>query len=282
MPSQNGPSEVVKNLVKQLGGSIWTTCTDVAAGGTATARAQIENMYVPDAARTLLGWRPVEYATDQAADESLMSVFDISGGNYNYQPQEVVCGCVAPSLMATGGLLQAHSEYYDVFAPVAGGEQISVGVEPLDAIAGNRRSGAEFTWSDKKLGLPVIRSKCSREVAIQNAGVTAGTTLNITQAHELIEAGGVVTVAAHTVEEEAFASLVLKCTAWPINEIKMLFEPVGAIADLAADENSPLTYVARRIQRLKFSQEACTITADFDLDVALSNAGQAAHYIRWI
>lgn len=284
MPFQSGPSEDTKKLVARMGGSMWTTCTDVAAGGAATARAQIENMYVPDTAKMLLGWRPVEYAADQAVSESLMSVFDISGGNYNYQPQEVICGNVGIGILTdAGGILHAPSEYYDVFAPVSGGAQISIGVEPLDAIAGNRRSGAEFTWTDRKLPLPVIRSRCSREVAINAAGVTPGTTLNITNAHELIEVGGVITEAAPTIEEEAFGTLVIKCTALPINEIKCLLEPCGAIADLGTDEGPcGMAYLARRVQRLKFSSPAVTVLADFDLDVALSNAGQAAHYLRWI
>lgn len=283
MVYQSQPSEKLRELVKKLGGSIWTSVTDVAAGGTATAATRIEQPYVPDDARTLLGWRPVEYATDQAVAESLLSVFSIEGSNYKFQPQEVVCGSVGDSILLTGGILHTPSEYYDVLAPVSGGEQIDIYVEPCDAIAGNRRSAAEFTWTNVRVPLPTIYSKASREVAISLAGLTAGTTLNISRTHELIEVGGIITHAAHTVEEEAFGTLVIKSTNFtPIQEIKCLLEPTGAISDLAADENSPMVYLARRCQRMKFKTENSVVTADFDLDVAQSNAGQAVHYIRWI
>jgi hypothetical protein len=261
---------------------IWTETTDYAAGGAALAEATVEAHRVPDEARMLLGWRPIDHVANAAADESQVAVFGIGGGNFNYQPQEVICGNVAPSLMATGGLLQAPSEYYDVFAPVKGGETINITVEPCDAIAGNRRDAAELTWSDIALPLPVIKSRCSREVAVQLAGVTAGTDLTLAGAHELIEYGGVMTVAAHTVEEEALVTMVLKCSALRKQELSCLFEACGAIADLAVDENSPVTYLARRTCKVPFKQEAATITCGFDLDVALTNAGQAVHYVRWI
>jgi hypothetical protein len=284
MPYQARPHDDVIALVESLGGSIWTSVTNTVAGGAALARTEIENMYVPDKAKTLLGWRPIESITDQAVSESMLSVFDLAGPNYNFQPQEVVCGCVGNGiLLDAGGILQAPSEYFDVFAPVAGGEQISVGVEPCDAQAGNRRSGAEFTWADVKLPLPTVYSYCSREVAEQNAGVTAGTTLTLTHAHTLIEVGAAFTNALPTVEEEINITTILKCNAWPVNELRIMNEPVGAIADLAADEGcSGKCYLSRRLQRLKFSQESVTVYCDFDLDVAATAAGQAVHMLRWI
>jgi hypothetical protein len=281
MPYQGRPNDRVIEIVKTLGGNIWTECTDTVAGGAALARTQIENHQVPDKAKTLLGWRPIEFPTAQAVAESTFSVFDLSGPNYNYQPQEVMCGNIAPSILAAGTTMQAPSEYYDVFAPVAGGEQISVGIEPLDAIAGNRRALAEFTWTDVRVPLPVIRSFCSREVALAIAavGITPGTLLSITDAHELIEAGGAVTPSTNTVQEEIMVTLILKCTALPVNEIRLGFEPCGAAG---ITPGSSATAVTRRLQRMKFSQTACNVTADFDQDVALAVAAQAGHYIRWI
>ena len=284
MPAQNGPSEAVKALIESLGGSLWTTATDMVAGGTGTARTEIEQHRVPDAARMLVGWRPIEYAADQAADESILAVFDIAGVNFNFQPQEVICGCVSGSILTdSAGLQQAPSEYYDAFAPVAGGETISVGVEPCDAIAGNRSSAVEFTWTDKKLPLPVIYSLCSREVAVSAAGITAGTTLNINNAHKLIEVGGVFTPAVTTIEEEALIRLEISCTVLsPIQSIQALLEPHGAVANLTTDNGSTQTYLARRCQRLKFTTDRATILTNFNLDIAQTAAGQAVHNIRWI
>lgn len=284
MPFQGRPPDYIIEMIEKLGGSIWTSVTNMVAGGAAVARTEIENMYVPDKAKTLLGWRPIESITDQAVSESLLSVFDIQGGNFNFQPQEVICGTLGNGiLLDAGGILQAPSEYFDVFAPVAGGEQISIGVEPVDAQAGNRRSGAEFTWADVKLPqVPVVYSSCSREVAVQNAGITAGTTLTLTHARKLVEIGSAFTNALPTVEEEANVTTILRCNAWPVNEVRIMNEPVGAICDLAADEGTTQAYLSRRLQRLKFSQESVTVYCDFDLDVAATAAGQAVHMLRWV
>ena len=283
MPYQGRVPDYVLEMIERMGGSVWTSVTDMVAGGAAAVRTEIENMYVPDKAKTLLGWRPVESITDQAVSESMVSVFDISGGNYNLQPQEVICGCVGAGILTdAGGILQAPSEYYDVFAPVAGGEQISIGVEPCDAQAGNRRSGAEFTWADVRLSLPTIRSYCSREVAVQVAGVTAGTTLTFTHARKLVELGAVWTPALPTIEEEMNVTAIFKCNAFPVNEVRIMLEPVGAIADLGTDEGSAQAYLTRRLQSLQFSQESVTIYTDFDVDVAQTAAGQAVHMIRYV
>ena len=279
MPYQSGPSAKVLELVEQCGGNIWTSCTDTVAGGVAVARAVVEMHVVPDKAKTLLGWRPIDVPAALAAAESTLAVFDIQGVNYNFQPQEVICGNVAGSLLATGSMLAACSEYYDVFAPVAGGEVINVGVEPCDALAGGRRSGAEFTWTDVRLPLPVIRSLCSREIAILAAGVVAGLAMPITDANELIEVGGCATMSASTAIDEINMTLILRCTAMPINEIRIMLEPVGPVA---VTPGSQVAYVSRRLERMKFSQPSVTVTADWDLDILLAAAGQAVHYIRWI
>jgi hypothetical protein len=251
-------------------------------GGALLVRTQIENMIVPDKAKTLLGWRPIECATAIVAAESAVSVFDIQGPNYNFQPQEVIGGCTHDSFLgASGGCFPAPAEYYDVFAPVAGGEQISIGIEPCAIRTGNCRAGAEFTWTDVRLPLPTIRSAASREVAIAIAavGIVAGTTLNITNAHELIEVGGIATHNAVAAGEELDVSLVLRCTALPLNEIRVMFDPAGET--FAAGLTPTAAKLSRRLQRMKFSQTSATVLADFDVDVALAAAGQAVHYLRW-
>jgi hypothetical protein len=101
----------------------------------------------------------------------------------------------------------------------------------------------------------------------------------ITDAHELVEVGGVVTQSVNTVFEEINVTLVLRCTGLPVQEIRAMFEPTGCAAITPGTGNA---YVSRRIQRMKFSQPSVTITSAFDVDVALAAAGQAAHYIRWI
>lgn len=281
MPYQSRPSDRVVELVKGLNGNIWTSCTDTIAGGAAVARTAFALFPVPDKARTLLGWRPIETATAGAVAESMVSVFDIQGANYNFQPQEVICGNTAGSMLATGTPIQGPSEYYDVFAPVAGGELINIGVEPCDALAGNRRSAAEFTWTDVKVPLPVIRSLCGREVAIAIAAVgeVAGVAMPITEAHALIEAGGIATESVNTAAEELMIEFILRCTALPINEIRFPFEPY---AGTAVTPGSNIAYVTRRLQRMKFSQPAVTINSAYDVDIALAAAGQAVHYVRWI
>jgi hypothetical protein len=281
MPNQYRPNDKVLEMIAQKGGSIWTSCTDMAAGGAALARAVVEMHVIPDKAKTLLGWRPIDRGMISAVAESHLAVFDIQGVNYNFQPQEVICGNVAGSLLASGSSLQSCSEYYDVFAPVAGGEIINVGVEPCDALGAGRRSGVEFTWTDVRLPLPTIKSLCGREVAIAIAAVgeVPGVAMPITGAHELIEVGGVATESVNSAGEELNVTLILRCTAMPMNEIRVMFEPYGA-TDITP--GSSVCYVSRRLVRQKFSQESVTITSAYDVDIALAAAGQAVHYIRWI
>lgn len=282
MPYQSGPSLKVLEMIEQLGGNVWTNSNPFAAGGVAVARAAINAAFaVPDNARTLLGWRPIDCAAAGAVAESQLAVFDITGQNYNFQPQEVMCGNVSGSILATGTPIQAPSEYYDVFAPVKGGETWNIGVEPLDAEAGNRRSTIEFTWTDVRLPLPTIRSQCSREIAIAIAAVgeVPGLVMPITEAHQLIEVGGCATESVNTAAEELNVTLVLRCTAMPMQEIRVVFEPY---AGSQITPSSNIAYVTRRIQRQKFKQPSITMTSAFDVDLALAAAGQAAHYIRWI
>lgn len=284
MPFQSAPRQAVIDAVERAGGSIWTTTTDMANGGVALDRATIEQYVVPDFAKMLLGWRPIGYPCDQAVAESFLAVYDIRGRDYNFQPQSVICGNVAPSILATEGMIHAASEYYDVFAPVVGGELWDVGIEPCDAIAGNTRVGAEFCWTDKRISAPVIRSICSREDALTaaTAGIIAGSTLQINFAHKLIEAGACATASTQTIEEELNVTAIFKCTALKIQEVKFLCEPLGAAANLAADEFNPRTYLARRIQRLPFNQETATIVTSWDVDVAQTAAGQAVSMFRYI
>jgi hypothetical protein len=269
-------------MIEQMGGSVFPSCTDMAAGGAALARAIVEMHIVPDEARTLLGWRPIDHGMIAAAAESTLAVFDIQGQNYNFQPQEVICGNTAGSLLATGSSLHSCSEYYDVFAPVKGGEVINVGVEPLDALGAGRRSGVEFLWTDVRLPLPTIRSQCSREIAIAIAAVgeVPGLVMPITDAHELVEVGGCATESVNTAGEELNVTLILRCGAMkPVNEVRVMFEPYGSTDITPGSSNA---YVSRRCIRQKFSQTSVTVTSAFDVDIALAAAGQAAHYIRWI
>jgi hypothetical protein len=178
--------------------------------------------------------------------------------------------------------LNSCSEYYDVFAPVKGGEVINVGVEPCDALGAGRRSGVEFLWTDVRLPLPTIRSQCSREIAIAIAAVgeVPGLVMPITDAHQLIEVGGCATESVNSAGEELNVTLILRCAAMkPVNEVRVMFDPYGA-TDITP--GSSVTYVSRRTVRQKFSQPSVTLTSAFDVDIALAAAGQAVHYIRWI
>jgi hypothetical protein len=284
MPYQSAPRPRTIKLVESQGGSIWTTTTDMANGGVAYARSTIEEYHVPDKAKMLLGWRPIGYPCDQAVAESFLAVYDIRGQNFNFQPQEVICGNVAPSILLTGSMLHAPSEYYDVFAPCVGGELWDVGITPCDAIAGNTRVGVEFTWTDKRIPLPVIRSICSRRDALTaaTAGNIAGATLQLNFAHTLIEMGGCATESTMTIEEELNVTLIAKCSALKINELRIMCEPVGAAANLANDEGEAETVAARRMQRLPFNQETVTITTIWDVDVAQTVEAQAVSMFRYI
>lgn len=284
MPYQGKAPDKVVAWIAQNKGAMWTTITDPTNGGTGTGRTRIEQHSVPDAARILLGIRPVEIAADGAVAESQVAVFSIESGNYKFQPQEVICGCVSGPVLATGGLMPRLSEYFDVFAPVNGGEQIDVWEEPIDAIAGNRRASVEFTWANVRPPVPVIYSLCSREVASGTSVLAAaGTSLSITNAGTLIEIGAVCTQAALTVEEEMWASLKIKSTALDqVQETDILLEPQSAIVDSTADENSTVAGLARRGVWMPFKNKTATVTADFDMDVAVTAAGQFVHMIRWI
>jgi len=287
MTSKNGMNPILEQFIKKNNGNIFVDSTDFSAGGAATAEATIEEYSCPADAKTLVGMRPVEYPKDQAVAESMMAVFSLQG-DYNHMPYEVIGGNIAPSILATGGMLTSPSEFFEVTAPVAGGQKIDVVIEPLDAIAGDRDSAVEFTFTDidlHSLGIPIQYSKASREVALVNVGKTDGTTLELTDFSVLIEIGAVFTPAALTVEEEANVQLKITCTSLEHQIQTITLEPSGAIADGTVDENSYMGYLARRPcwDRLRAGQgNKVTVTAQFDLSIVLSAAGQVAHYLRWI
>ncbi len=132
--------------------------------------------------------------------------------------------------------------------------------------------------------MPVIFSRCSREVTVDGAGISAGTTFNENNTHMLIEAAGIDIIGgALTIEEEITVSLILKCTVWqPVQEIRINFEPVAPVIDAVIDQGEPMARLARRYERLKFTADRAAITADFDLDVDVTNASLGAHMLRWV
>ncbi len=282
MSKQWSPSQEIIKIIDEAGGNIFSSVTAFAAGGVGTARTQIESHAVPDNARTLLGWRPIDTGADLAVSEGLGSIFDISGDNYKFQPQEVP-GPVAASILTTGGYAESETEYWDVFAPVAGGEFISIGIEPLDAIVGNRRTAVELWWTEKRIPVPVIYGLSTRETAVSLAGATSGTDLNINFAHTLIECGGLIVTQVMTIEEEISLSLRINSQVLSPNQgIPVLFDQIPAIADLAIDQGPVSAYVSRRRPREKFLAEKATITGVYTLDVALTSAAALAHYVRWV
>mgnify|MGYP001598576810 CR=1 FL=1 len=277
-----GVPDTLIAYMDSIGARWWTTRTAFAAGGTAVARVAIDAAYrVPDASRMMLGWRPLQVAADMAVAEPLLSVFDIVGTDFKYQPQEVP-GPVASSLLLEGAHNTSLSEWWPVFAPVAGSERYDVGIEPLSAIAGNSRAAVEFTWCDRLLPFNVIYSQSSREISVDGAGTSVGTTLNISNASQLIEVGGVVVQEAQTVEEEVFAALVSTSTVWdPVQQIDCILEPVSAIIDATIDQDEPGAYMARRSERVTFRSRTAAIVNNFILDVDVTNAATGEHYIRW-
>ena len=279
----NLPDWVFDDFIDRMGGIVWTDATDMAAGGTGTGETLFNTAYrTPDAGRTLGGWRSVDSETDSAAAESLGSIFSIQGTNFKFRPQEIM-GPSAASRLLEGASQLSKSNFMEAYVPIAGGETWTLGVEPIDAVAGNHRVADEFTYTNVRLPLvPVIFSEFARETAVGTAGITAGAALNINNAHKLLEAGGIFLPAGQTVEEEANVTLVVKCTTLPIQTITLLFEPIAPVVDATIDQGEMHAYLTRREERMPFSADRTTVNADYDLDVTLTTAGQAAHYIRWI
>jgi len=283
MPYQSRPNDAVLKFLRDNSFSLFSSRTAFAAGGVATAPTTLESHDIPDAAKTFIGWRPDEVIDDAAAGEGVGSVFSISGENYKSQPQEVP-GPVATSILTTGGYMDSQSEYFDVFAKVSGGEAIDVIIEPLDAVAGNRRAAVELWWSEARVPFPVIFSQSTRETAVSAAGQTPATlTLNINLAHFLLEVGGQIVTQVMTVEEEVFIALVINASVLrPLNQFPVVFDPIPPIADLAIDHGPTSTYVSRRSVWERFLSEKATVTGTYTLDQLLTSAAAVAHYIRWI
>jgi len=282
MTHQDGPSEAVRALVDSMGGQYWTTTTDMAAGGTGVAEADIDAaLEVPGRALTLLGWRPISTPNGIAVAETNQSVFLIQGDNYGFTPQEVL-GQNAPSILKDGTHLMSPSEWYPVNAPSKGGVNWQISQEPLDAQAGNFRAGVEFTWTDVEIGLPVIRSKCSREVVVDAGGINPGTTLLLDKIHEIIEVGAVQGQAALTLEEQLNMDLILKSTSLGVQEIRIMMDGTPGPVDSTTDNGSAVGHVNRRTVKVRVDETLTNITADFDQDIDLGNAVFGAHMIRYI
>ena len=279
----NLPDWVFDDFIDRRRGIVWTDATDMAAGGTGTGETLFNTAYrTPDAGRTLGGWRSIDCPTILAVAESVGGIFSLQGSNFKFRPQENM-GNTGASTLLEGTSQLSLSNFAEMYAPIAGGETWTLGYEPIDAIAGNHRVGDEFTYTNIRLPLvPVIYSEFARETAVSAAGITAGAALNINNAHKLLEAGGIFLPAAHTVDEEANITIVLKCTTLPIQTITMMCEPVAPVVNATIDQGEMHAYLTRREERMPFSADRTTVNVDYDLDVVLTNAGQAAHYIKWI
>jgi len=284
MTHQDGPTEAVRLLVDSMDGQIWNTTTDMAAGGTGVNVADIKAEFeVPGRAKTLLGYRPIATPDGIAAAESNQSVFIIQGDNYGFTPQEVL-GPNAPSILKDGVHLLSASEWYPVNAPAQGGVSWQISQEPVDAQAGNFRVGVEFTWADVDLqdSLPVIYSKCSREVSIDAGGISPGTTLKLDKVHKIIEVGAASMQAALALEEQLNLDLILKATSLGVQEIRIMLDGIPGPLDGTTDNGSAIGRVNRRTVSVRSDETLIDVTADFDQDVDLAVAVAGVHMIRWI
>ena len=286
MTTQNGPNPLVKRHVISKGGKIWKSTLTGSAVGTGTAATDLTTAFpVPGPARTLLGWRPLSYVANQAANEGSGIIFSLGGDQFQHRPQEVIGGNVGTSVLAdSAGMLHAQSEYYDAFIPVSGKEDWSISAEPLDAVAGDQRAIVEFTWTNVRIDPPVVYSLMSRETAVSAAGLTALTTLSPTKCHHIVEVDAATITQALTVEEEIMGEIKYESALLsPVQTDSFGIEPVGTVADLSSDHGSANSYVTRRPNTwLQAKETSLDITCNMDLDVALTSAAAVAWGLRWV
>jgi len=274
------------NAIAALGGHVWTTTTaapGLGAGGTGTTRFSINSSYrVPDAARMLLGQQPFADVTTFAVAQSMIAQFDIQGTNYKYQPQQVIATGGSAALSVGGNLLQPL-EYYDTFIPVNGGETWDVGFTPLVANSGNFRVGNTFTWTDVRLPFPVIYSQVGAITALPTTPGNATTpqSYSINNARMLLEVDAIVGANGVVVAgQTADVAYTFSCTAWtPIQQFSFMGEPRGGILATSGVE---LEWLARRYQRLEFTTDRATVTANGYIDGTDTNAPSFTTAIRWI
>ena len=253
------------------------------AGGTGTARTAVSTTYaIPDAARELIAWAPMCVPAAPSAAESIAAVFDIQGNNFKYGPVEAYAPVAGQHLTAIQGHTPTPQEWWEVRAPVSPQATYSWGIEPIDAQAGDSRAYIDLMYSTVRTGLPVIHGLATRETALDGAGDSAATTLNVTDAKELVEVAGIATGSTVTADEEIVADMTIRSDSLrPLQQFRFGLQPNTAIE--ATSGETHIDCISRNpTPGFYFSIVNPAIAGTANLDVDITGAGQSSFLVRYL
>lgn len=253
------------------------------ATGTGTARTSINATYqVPSIARALVAVQPLITASAPATAESVLAILDFIGKDCTFQPCELPFPVGGSKL---GAIDTPHVEaprWFPVNAPLTGNEVWDVGVEPLDAMAGNGLAGANLIFDTVEPNVPLIKTASTRETATgTGTGEVTGSTITLSNASKIIELGGAVTGSTVAADQEHLAYMTLKSTGFhTITEHKFFLDAVQAID--TGTSGVVQTHLMRVPVDIDITVSSCVITSAIYITTAFATAGQFFHYMRYI
>jgi len=281
--------------VMDSGGTIFYDRIRSAAQGTGVARAQISATYaIPQRASALIAISPATVPAAPSAAEGVAGVFDIIGNNFGYQPIELFTPIAGGKLGALDEVRTTPQEWWPTRIPVTPQATYDWGVESYESLSGNGRSFVDLmyaTWpgqiktADELKGLigPVINSLAQREQAVDGAGDSAGGSLTLADAKELVEYSGLIISGGVVTADEEF---VVDCTVRsdalsPIQQFRVGLASVGPIeATSGAQPISELTRVLT--PGMLFTTKTPTVNFTYNLDTDVTNAGLAGSLLRFL
>jgi hypothetical protein len=254
-----------------------------AATGTGTARTSINSSFnVPSKAREWVGDWSFVTAEAPAPAESIIGVWDLTGTDFNHRPMEHPSQVGGAHLGNINGIATDAMAYWSKHIPLVGTESIDVGYEPCDAQAGNGQAGMIVAFDTVRSGRNTIYGLSTREKATGTAaGQVTADNLDVKNALQNVEVFAAVTGAAVTADEQTVGSIEMRSTAWdPIQSINFFMEPGHAIE---ATSGQSVTHGPIRLPYdAVYTSRSATVEATYNLETALTAAGQFIHGIRYI
>lgn len=281
--------------VMDSGGTIFYDRLRSAALGTGVARGQISATYaIPQRASALIAVSPATVPAAPSAAEGVAGVFDIIGNNFGYQPIELFTPIAGGKLGTVDEVRTTPQEWWPVRVPVTPQATYDYGTESYESHSGNARIFADLmyaTWPGdiktaaelKGLIGPVINSLAQREQSVDGAGDSAGGSLTLADAKELVEYSGLIISGGVVVADEEFVvdATVRSDALSPIQQFRVGLASVGAIEAVAGTQ--PISELTRVLTPgMQFTTKTPTINFTYNLDVDVTNAGLAGSLLRYL
>ena len=253
-------------------GTKFTGYTSIGTGTTSTLLGGA-NLKLPDAAKAIIGIFP--YLTSPAgntANESVNGKVDLQSDDLKINPYTVFANPIGSSLLKAVAAVQGKAEFYPVFAPCNGGEELKIYGQAQVAHTIAPYMGCLVVYSDRPSGKKQVFAKVGATATTgTSAARVASGGITLTGGHTLIEicgyaAGTTVAALKGLAGYFDFASDDFT-PSWVLH---LPIEPASGQVDTNIQE--AIAGLARKKVNIAMRSH-CVINIGFTLSVALTTAG---------